>query len=170
MSYLAREAIREAEERAERLRARLAGLPVTEAHAPARTGDAPRHPWCHAEGDIVFFRAPDGAQVSDADVEAAYSAIHAWWSTRTRPACFVTDLSSSPATTATQRKIAAAWEAKFRPYATRYGAAAIIAPSAALRGLVTAVFWISSPGYPYAIVSTQGQAIMWAQKYLKGKA
>lgn len=161
MSLRAQDALREVAERTARLTGREP--PLRE-----ERGDAPAHPWCRAEGDLIFFRAPNGS-ATDAEVEAAYGAIHAWWAKRTRPACFVTDLSNTLAIPASQRKIAAEWEAKFRPYAARYGAAALVAPSAALRGIVTAVFWVSPPGYPYTIVSTQGAAVLWAQKHLRDR-
>ena len=43
---------------------------------------------------------------------------------------------------------------------------ALVTPSAALRGMLTAVYWLFKPPFPYAVFETLPEAEAWAQKRL----
>jgi hypothetical protein len=71
---------------------------------------------------------------------------------------------------ATQRQALAEHLKRFGELSERwYGGAALIVPSAWLRGLVTAVTWVSPPRFPYQLFAESLEAESWAKKQLAAK-
>lgn len=73
------------------------------------------------------------------------------------------DASDQPnAISAAQRRIQADWiRAHYQSLATACVGTAFVAPTAILRGIITAVFWMQRLPYPYAVVGTLSEAEAW---------
>ncbi|HMJ13916.1 MAG TPA: hypothetical protein VK524_21005 [Polyangiaceae bacterium] len=85
-----------------------------------------------------------------------------WMLARERPAIWIVDLSKIKSAPATQRRMFAEHEARVSASARKViRGSAFVAPSAWLRGLLTAVYWLKPPVYPHAIVSTVAEARKW---------
>ena len=93
------------------------------------------------------------------------------WARRVRyPVAWVTDLSNITKAPATQRKALAEHLKQFEAFSERWNAgSALIVPSAWLRGLVTAVFWVSPPKYPHKTFSELLPGQRWAQEQLAAR-
>jgi hypothetical protein len=93
------------------------------------------------------------------------------WAHRVRyPVAWVIDLSNITKAPATQRKALAEHLKHFEAFSERWNAgSALIVPSAWLRGLVTAVFWVSPPKYPHKTFSELLLGERWAQEQLAAK-
>jgi hypothetical protein len=71
-------------------------------------------------------------------------------------------------TSAKQRKIFSEAEARMQPQDKRYCAGtAIVLSSSIIRGVVTAIYWLTPPVYPYTLCSTDDEARAWATKQLQ---
>jgi hypothetical protein len=80
---------------------------------------------------------------------------------------WVIDLSNVTEAPATQRKVLAENIKRYEEFSERRNAgSALIVPSTWLRGLMTAVFWISPPQYPHQAFSEPLEAERWARKQL----
>ncbi|MGB5283105.1 MAG: hypothetical protein WBM75_14515 [Polyangiales bacterium] len=83
---------------------------------------------------------------------------------------WVIDLSKVSKAPATQRKAMAEHLKRFGELSEGcYAGSALIAPSPWLRGVVTAVTWLSPPKFPYQIFSKPIEAERWAKKQLAAK-
>lgn len=66
------------------------------------------------------------------------------------------------AISAAQRRTQAEWiRAHYQSLATGCAGTAFVAPTAILRGIITAVFWMQRLPYPYAVVATLSEAEAW---------
>ncbi len=67
--------------------------------------------------------------------------------------------------TALKRKAFGVFEARCadRDALVCAGAALIVKPSPLYRGMVTAVYWLSPPVYPYRVFSERSEAVEWAR-------
>ena len=83
---------------------------------------------------------------------------------------WVIELSKITKAPATQRKAFAEHLKRFEEFNVRWNAgSALIVPSAWLRGLATAAFWISPPRFPNKLFSEPLEAERWAKKQLAAK-
>ena len=83
---------------------------------------------------------------------------------------WVIDLSHITEAPATQRKALAEHLKRFHEFGVRWNAgSAIVVPNPWLRGLVTAVTWLSPPKFPYQLFSGPIEAERWAKKQLAAK-
>ena len=93
------------------------------------------------------------------------------WAARVRyHFAWVFDLSHIAKAPATHRKALAEHIKRHEEFSARWNAgAALVVPSPWLRGLVTAVFWISPPKYPHMTFSDPIEAERWAAEQLDRK-
>jgi len=83
---------------------------------------------------------------------------------------WVIDLSNVTKAPATQRKELAEHLERFEELSVPwYAGSALIVPSPWLRGVVTAVTWLSPPKFPYQLFSKPIEAERWAKKQLAAK-
>ena len=106
------------------------------------------HPWVsHKHVPIYEWTFPP--ETSDEDLEAFVRAREDW---------------------ATQRRMFGEHLKRFERHDVQWnGGSALVVPRAWLRGLVTAVFWISPPKVPHQAFAKRTDALQWAQLQLDAK-
>lgn len=103
-----------------------------------------------------------GETPSDAQLDEHVDAFTAWCDANREPVAGVVYLRKLLVGTAKQRKRMAELEKRLEEHDRQYmHACGIVAPNAMTRGLVTAVFWLKPPIYPYKLFSTFDGALSW---------
>jgi len=127
------------------------------------------HPWfCSDDMPLYRWVFPTGA--SDEELVACLEAREVWGLRAQYHVSWVIDLSSITQAPATQRRIFGEHLKRFEPHNVRWNAGSgLVVPNAWLRGLVTAVFWISPPKFPNKLFSEAGDAEVWARARLDEK-
>jgi hypothetical protein len=127
------------------------------------------HPWVsHEYMPIYWMSFPPEATVEE---QMAFAEARENWAKKARyPVAWVVDLSNLAKASAVQRKLFAEHLKRFEEHDERWNVgSALIVPNAWLRGLVTAVFWISPPKFPNKSFSNRFEALSWARKQLDAK-
>jgi hypothetical protein len=127
------------------------------------------HPWVsHRHVPIYEWTFPP--QATDEELEAFVQARESWATRARYPVAWVVELSNISKANAKQRRTFAEHLKRFEAHDVRWnGGSALIVPRAWLRGLVTAVFWISPPKFPHQAFAKRSDALEWAQKQLDAK-
>ncbi|MDH4283606.1 MAG: hypothetical protein OEV36_13200 [Myxococcales bacterium] len=127
------------------------------------------HPWI--SNDLMpLYRWTFPSEATDEELHACFQARNEWARRVRYPVAWVTDLTNITKAPATQRKALAEHLKQFEAFSERWNAgSALIVPSAWLRGLVTAVFWVSPPKYPHKTFSELLLGERWAQEQLARK-
>jgi hypothetical protein len=121
------------------------------------------HPWISNEL-IPIYRWTFPAQADDEELMACLRARNEWARRARHHFAWIIDLSNVTRATATQRRAVSEHLKRHEEFSARWNVgSALIVPSPWLRGLVTAVFWISPPRYPHATFSDPGEAERWAR-------
>lgn len=124
------------------------------------------HPWI-SNDSMPVYRWTFPPEATDDELSACFRARNDW-ATRVRY-CFawIIDVSNVTRAAATQRKALAEHLKSHEAFSEQWNAgSALIVPNAWLRGLVTAVFWVSPPSYPHETFSEPIEAERWASKQL----
>ena len=127
------------------------------------------HAWVsHQHVPIYEFAFP--VEASDEEL-AAFARAREEWATRAQyPVAWVVELSNLTKADAKQRRTFADHLKRFEQHDVRWnGGSALIVPSAWLRGLVTAVFWLAPPKFPHQAFAKRTDALEWAQLQLDAK-
>lgn len=121
------------------------------------------HPWLDTTHDPVYIAwLPERA--ADAELIHYFECLEPFLMERPRRYAFVTDARFAAKATASHRRIVADSERRMAEFDRTWCAGvAIAAPSAMLRGMVTAVFWLAPPAYAFRIVPTVTEGVVWAQ-------
>jgi hypothetical protein len=124
------------------------------------------HPWIDSSRAPLYVWTLRDDPTSS--VVAACLAAREQWSEGTQePVAWVVDLTQLSSVNAIQRKMFATHLERFRPFDEKWTAAsAIVASSPWLRGLVTAVFWLSPPKFPNRVFADVESARTWAEREL----
>ena len=127
------------------------------------------HPWVsHRHVPIYEWTFPDKS--SDEELARFVQAREDWATRAHYPVAWVVELSNLTRATATQRRAFAEHLKRFEAHDVLWNAgSALIVPSGWVRGLVTAVFWISPPKFPHQAFATRTDALEWAQLQLDAK-
>ena len=127
------------------------------------------HPWVsHQHLPIYEWTFP--AEASDEQLLTFIEAREDWAERAHYPVAWVVELSNLTKANAKQRRIFAEHLKRFEGHDMLWnGGSALIVPSGWLRGLVTAVFWISPPKFPHQAFATRSDALEWAQLQLDAK-
>jgi len=127
------------------------------------------HPWVsHQHVPIYEWTFP--AEASDEELSAFVGAREEWATRANYPVAWVVELSNLTRANAKQRRAFAEHLKRFEGHDVLWNAgSALIVPSAWLRGLVTAVFWISPPKFPHQAFARRTDALEWAQLQLDAK-
>jgi hypothetical protein len=101
--------------------------------------------------------------LSDEAIEAIFAELRGHLSS-SEPYALVFDMTRTGTPTALQRRKVVAHMADNAP-AIRLvvRGLAVIAPSAVLRGVITAIFWVAPPAAPYRIFDDRDEAAEWAE-------
>jgi len=127
------------------------------------------HPWVsHRHAPIYEWAFPPEA--TDEEIAAFAHAREQWAEDAQFLVAWVVELSNLRKANAKQRRAFAEHLKRFEHHDVRWNAgSALVVPSAWLRGLVTAVFWISPPKFPYDVFAKRSDALEWAQLQLDAK-
>ena len=110
------------------------------------------------------------SEATDEELSACFRAREEWARRGRYHVAGVSDLSNITKAPGTQRKALAEHLKQFEAFSERWNASsALIVPSAWLRGLVTAVFWVSPPKYPHKTFSELLPGARWAQEQLAAR-
>lgn len=107
---------------------------------------------------------------TDAELAEFIVCVEALVSAQRSPFAWVVMADAMLSTSATQRKMFADGEARMQAQDKRFCAGtAIVLSSSVIRGVVTAIYWLTPPVYPYTLCSTRGEALAWARKMLDAR-
>jgi hypothetical protein len=127
------------------------------------------HPWI-SNDHMPLYRWTFPEEASDEELHGCLRAREHWAARAQYHVAWVIDLSNIAKAPATQRQALAQHLKRFEESSVRWNAgSALIVPRAWLRGLVTAVFWISPPTFPNKLFSEPLEAEGWAKKQLAAK-
>jgi hypothetical protein len=127
------------------------------------------HPWVsHKHVPIYEWTFPSEASTDELD---AFVRAREEWAKRAHyPVAWVVELSNLTKANAQQRRVFADHLKRFEPHDVQWnGGSALIVPTGWLRGLVTAVFWLSPPKFPHQAFAKRTDALEWAQLQLDAK-
>jgi hypothetical protein len=127
------------------------------------------HPWVsHRHMPIYEWTFP--SEATDEELDAFVRAREEWATRAHYPVAWVVELSNLTKANAKQRRAFAEHLKRFEEHDVHWnGGSALIVPSGWLRGLVTAVFWISPPKFPHQTFAKRTDALEWAQLQLDAK-
>jgi len=127
------------------------------------------HPWVsHRHVPIYEWTFP--SEATDEELDAFVRAREEWATRAHYPVAWVVELSNLTKANAKQRRTFAEHLKRFEDHDVRWNAgSALIVPSGWLRGLVTAVFWLSPPKFPHQAFARRTDALEWAQLQLDAK-
>jgi hypothetical protein len=135
---------------------------------PAADGKAPvvLHPWIDASrAPLYIVTYPETP--SDQEVLEGHRAIEEIYRSTDRHVAWVVDARKVRKATPVQRRMVAEHEERTKQLAKKYNAGlALVITSRLVRGMVTAVFWMSPPVYPYEIFDDMELAQQWALQRL----
>ena len=125
------------------------------------------HPWVDStRAPLYVLNFP--ASTTDDELVACCTAREAWADRARYPVAWVIDLSAIRTATARQRQIFATHLGRVERHNITYNrGASLIVPNPVLRGVVTAVFWIKAPRFPYRLFANRSEGVRWAQEQLK---
>jgi len=123
-------------------------------------------PIIEREGRLVSVRFIGG--ITDDELQGMLEALEGFIDDPALRPAFVFDVSKGVVPPASQRQTMGAW---LRDHAPTIGencvAAAYVLPNAALRGMLTAIFWMASHPIPHHECKTVGEARAWARSQLQ---
>lgn len=127
------------------------------------------HPWVsHKHVPIYEWAFP--AEATDEELTAFIRAREEWATRAHYPVAWVVELSNLTKANAKQRRMFAEHLKRFERHDVLWNAgSALVVPSGWLRGLVTAVFWLSPPKFPNQAFAKRSDALEWAQIQLDVK-
>lgn len=127
------------------------------------------HPWI-SNDEMPLYRWTFPEEANDEELDACLRAREYWGARAHYHVAWVIDLSNITKASATQRQAFGQHLKQFEEINVRWNAgSALIVPRAWLRGLVTAVFWISPPVFPNKLFSEPLEAEDWAKAQLAAK-
>jgi hypothetical protein len=124
------------------------------------------HDWFDSSGAPLYLWTLRSDPTS-VELAATLRARERWAQKTQAKVAWVVDLTHLGAVPAMQRKLFAAHLERFRAFDQKWTvASAIVAPSAWLQGLVTAVFWLTPPKFAHKVFDNLATARDWAQAEL----
>ena len=128
---------------------------------PARS-----HPWITILGPSLYCQTFP-PRFPDADLTSFLDTLEALIEAQIAPFAWVVLADALLTTSATQRQMMADAEKRMQPKDKAFCVGtAIVLSSSIARGVVTAVYWLTPPVYPYTFSSSAEEARSWAQSRL----
>jgi hypothetical protein len=132
----------------------------------ARPTPLPDHPWLGQLDDALFVQSFPRT-MTDVELASFLEATAKLVFGKHSPYAWVVDVGGLLHASAKQRRMFADFEMRVREHDRRFCAgAAIFAPHPITRGIVTAVFWLSPPSYPYLVTGSLAEAHAYARHKL----
>jgi hypothetical protein len=126
----------------------------------------PNHPWVTVLEAPLYMQAFPPT-VKDEELSAMLAEVERITMAMQSPYGWVADISNVISATPKQRSMYAESDKRLKEYDQKYCAGSgIFCTSNVARGVLTAVFWISPPVYPYKVTSTLREAETWARQQL----
>jgi hypothetical protein len=128
-----------------------------------------QHPWFdHSRAPLLVQRYP--RDTGDQELIAFTGAVEAYMAAHPAPFAWVCDASNLVHATARQRQLMGEFEKRTAEHDRKYclGTALVVASPVA-RGIITAVYWLSPPVYPYRTFARWDDAEKWARERLAEK-
>jgi hypothetical protein len=124
---------------------------------------APQNTWFAAsKPPIIVMTFPD--HVHNDHLRAALDDVQAWLRQVDAPFGFIVDMRRPLAISSVQRQMIAEVEKASSETDRRFNAAqAVVVTNALMRGIITAISWMSPPVYPLKIVPSIERAWLWVQ-------
>jgi hypothetical protein len=127
----------------------------------------PSHPWISVI-EYPLFQVSYPSEVTDEALTIMLEDLERIIFAMTAPYAWVVDLGRTLGATAKQRKMQAESELRLREHNRQHCAGVgLHVGNSVMRGVVTAVFWLSPPVYPYCITETLEEAQRWAREALR---
>jgi len=125
------------------------------------------HPWVDSSrAPLYILNFP--SSTSDEELLACCTARETFVERARYSIAWVVDLSAIRTVTARQRQIFAAHLGRVERHNLTYNrGSALIVPNPVLRGVVTAVFWVKAPRFPYCLFAHRHEGIRWAEGQLR---
>lgn len=125
------------------------------------------HPWIDgSQAPLFVLRIPKLRQPGE--LEAAMAATHQITKRAGGPIAWVVDGSALVGANAKERRVMVHHEEVNRPYAQKFNVGmAVVAPTAVVRGMYTAITWLAPPVYPSRVVKTFEEAEAWTVAQLR---
>lgn len=129
--------------------------------------ECPVHPWIDcSEAPLFVWHIANGD--NEEELRACLAIREQWAEKNTERFAWVIDLQALRGGSARQRQLLAAHLEKLREYNRKYNVGcALVVPNPIVRGLVTAVFWISPPTFPTRFFATWEEGKAWARQQLR---
>ena len=135
----------------------------------------PEHPWIDATHAPVYVFAyphhdpnvPEQANRYAAEHASVFEVLKKWTPTRCAPYSFITDLTHLQVSTPLSRRRATEYLAHSRRKANPFSVCRAYVGSGEAHRILTAVFWQAPPEYPYVIVPTRAEALVWVQAQMR---
>lgn len=125
------------------------------------------HPWL-SEIEPALFCQTIPPTLVDAELAVFIEAVEALVGAQRGPFAWVVMADAMISTSARQRKMFADAEVRMQPQDRKFCAGtAIVLTSSVIRGVVTAIYWITPPVYPYTLCSSRDEALAWARQKLQ---
>lgn len=124
------------------------------------------HPWISELAPSLFLQVIPPT-FNDSELAAFVAALEVLVGSQRAPFAWVVMADAILSTSARQRKMMADADARMQPQDKKFCAGtAIVLTSSVARGVVTAVYWLTPPVYPYVICPTEAAGRAWAQARL----
>jgi hypothetical protein len=125
------------------------------------------HPWIdESEWPLLRLTYPEDAQLGETTEMLA--AVRAFYARNTKPFAWVVDASQTAFPDAKARRVTAEHETLAQHHLRLFNCGtAFVIPSTFVRGVLTAIFWLSPPQYPHDVFSTLDPARDWALERLR---
>lgn len=112
-----------------------------------------------------------GSQYTYTDVAEMFRAVDAFYARNLEPFAWVVDSTRVSFADAKIRQLTAEHEERTKEHKRRYNCGTgFVIQSGLVRGILTAVFWLSPPAYPYQVFANCEAARAWALNQLGKRA
>jgi hypothetical protein len=138
----------------------------------------PQHPWINTSDAPVFCLTypsydPNDAEQSakyKSELQSLYATLAKWTQEAKRHYAFVIDLSNIAESLAVNRQRSIKYLERIKKQGSPFlTGRAFVTPDNRSRGILTAVFWSSSPDYPHEFFETIAESKAWAVKQIEAK-
>lgn len=127
-----------------------------------------QHPWLDPT-DAPLLRLTCPVTYEPHETLAMFEVVLAFYAVNDQPFAWVVDASNVKGSSAQERKITADYEQRAAEHLKRFNrGTAFVLPSAIVRGIVTAIYWLVPPPYPHRVFSNVPDAEAWARAQLGG--